>query len=120
MDAMVADAILGSMEPRSSPVRDVVPIDRYVIDTLMQDLIGHDRAPSAFVVYLYLWRHSVAERATTVQASLREIAEGTGLSKRGVQEALGVLARRRLIGIARTSITDVPVYTVNRPWARGE
>ena len=94
-------------------------VDRYVIDTLMQDLIGHDRAPSAFVVYLYLWRHSVAERAATVQASLREIAEGTGLSKRGVQEALGVLARRKLIGIARTSITDVPVYAVHRPWQRG-
>jgi hypothetical protein len=107
------------MTPRSSSAGDVVPVDRYVIDTLMQDLIGHDRAPSAFVVYLYLWRHSVAERVATVQTSLREIAEGTGLSKRGVQEALGVLARRKLIGIARTSITDVPVYTVNRPWKRG-
>ena len=50
--------------------------------------------------------------------SLRDVAEGTGLSKRGVQEALSILARRRLVGIARQSITDVPVYTVKRPWRR--
>jgi hypothetical protein len=105
------------MEPGASSARDVVQVDPYVIDTLMQDLIGHDRAPAAFVVYIYLWRHSGAA-AATVQISLREIAEGTGLSKRGVQQAIRVLARRKLLGIARTSITDVPIYTVNRPWAR--
>jgi DNA-binding GntR family transcriptional regulator len=48
--------------------------------------------------------------------SLRAIAEGTGLSKRGVQEALTVLSRRQLVGIARQTITDVPLYTVKRPW----
>lgn len=106
------------MKPTASPARDALMVDRYVIDTLMQDLIGHDRAPSAFVVYLFLWRHSVAVNAATVQSSLREIAEGTGLSKRGVQQALTVLARRQLIGIARTGITDVPAYTVKRPWLR--
>jgi DNA-binding GntR family transcriptional regulator len=50
---------------------------------------------------------------------LRAIAEGTGLSKRGVQDALAVLAKRQLVGIARETITDVPVYTVKRPWRRG-
>src|SRR2546423_1054064 len=98
--------------------RDTVPLDAYVLDTLMHDLIGHDRAASAFVVYLHLWRHSHAMGSTSVQTSLRDIAEGTGLSKRGVQEALGVLARRQLVGIARQSITDIPVYTVKRPWRR--
>lgn len=98
--------------------RDIVGFDLYVFDTLMHDLIGHDRAPSAFVVYLYLWRHSLAADEDTVQISLRAIAEGTGLSKRGVQEALTVLSRRQLIGIARQSITDVPKYTVKRPWKR--
>ena len=29
-------------------------IDDYVIDTLMADLVGHDRQPSAFLVYLSL------------------------------------------------------------------
>ena len=97
---------------------DAVLVDAYVIDTLMQDLIGHDRAASAFVVYLHLWRRSFAKGAVSVQTSLRDIAEGTGLSKRGVQEALSILARRRLVGIARQNITDVPVYTVKRPWRR--
>ena len=97
---------------------DTVAFDAYVIDTLMHDLIGHDRAASAFVVYLYLWRESLGREAPTVQTSLRMIAEGTGLSKRGVQDALTVLSRRRLVGIARQSITDIPVYTVRRPWRR--
>ena len=100
------------------PSGDTVAFDAYVIDTLMHDLIGHDRAASAFVVYLYLWRESLGRDVPTVQISLRMVAEGTGLSKRGVQDALSVLARRRLIGIARQSITDVPVYTVRRPWKR--
>ena len=97
---------------------ETITFDAYVIDTLMHDLIGHDRAASAFVVYLYLWRESLGRDAPTVQTSLRTIAEGTGLSKRGVQDALTVLARRRLIGIARQSITDIPVYTVRRPWKK--
>ena len=107
------------MTPRSAPSTEVVGVDAYVIDALMQDLIGHDRAPSAFVVYLHLWRHSIGIDEPTVQVSLREIAEGTGLSKRGNQEALTVLSRRQLVSIARASITDIPVYTVRRPWRRG-
>jgi hypothetical protein len=102
----------------AKPSADTLALDAYVIDTLMHDLIGHDRAASAFVVYLYLWRESLGREALTVQTSLRSIAEGTGLSKRGVQDALSVLVRRKLIGIARQSITDVPVYTVRRPWRR--
>ncbi|HJQ18932.1 MAG TPA: helix-turn-helix domain-containing protein [Gemmatimonadaceae bacterium] len=97
---------------------DAVTVDSYVIDTLMHDLIGHDRSASAFVVYLHLWRNSVAVGEATVRTSLRDIAEGTGLSKRGVQEALSILARRQLVGIARKSITDVPIYTLRRPWRR--
>ncbi len=104
------------MATRSSG--DTVTFDAYVIDTLMHDLIGHDRAASAFVVYLYLWRESLGRDASTVQTSLRTIAEGTGLSKRGVQDALSVLARRRLLGISRQSITDIPVYSVRRPWRK--
>jgi hypothetical protein len=94
-----------------------IEIDRYVIETLMADLVGHDRQPSAFLVYLYLWnRCNGPDNAAEV--SLREIAEGTGLSKRGVQDAIGRLHRRKLLGIQRESITAVPVYTVLRPWAR--
>src|SRR5436305_9112104 len=87
----------------------IVAVDAYVFDTLMRDLIGHDRAASAFVVYLHLWRRTVGDDGRAVQTSLRDIAECTGFSKRGVQEALIVLSRRQLIGIERQGITDIPV-----------
>ncbi len=95
-----------------------IAIDDYIVRTLMPDLVGHDRQPSAFVVYLYLWERSAAARQRTATLSLREIAEGTGLSKRAVQTALAVLARRRLVTARRESATSVPEYTVHRPWTR--
>ena len=95
-----------------------VEIDAYVLDTLMADLVGHDRQPSAFLVYLCLWRHTHASGRPTAQLSLLDLAVGTGLSKRAVQEALRWLSKRRLISLQRESITAIPVYTVRRPWAR--
>jgi hypothetical protein len=100
-----------------SPVTSL-PLDDYVIRTLMPDLVGHDRQPSAFVVFLFLWERSAGARQRNVPLSLREIAEGTGLSKRAVQTAIGVLARRRLVTARRGAPTAVPEYTVHRPWAR--
>jgi len=50
--------------------------------------------------------------------SLLDISVGTGLSKRAVQEALRLLAKRRLLSIQRESITAIPVYEVLRPWMR--
>lgn len=93
-----------------------VEIDPYVIDVLMRDLVGHDRSPSAFLVYLYLWRRT---RDGESRLPLQRIAEGTGLSKRGVQAAIGHLEGRRLLRVARESITAVPEYSVLLPWARG-
>jgi hypothetical protein len=98
-----------------------VPVDAYVLDTLMADLVGHDRQPSAFLVYLFLWRRthgSDAGDSEEAQVSLLDIAIGTGLSKRAVQEALRLLAKRRLVSIQREGITAIPVYTVRRPWVR--
>src|SRR5262247_3681140 len=92
--------------------------DPYIVDTLMPDLVGHDRQPSAFLVYLYLWRRTHPRGEASVQVALLDIAEATGLSKRGVQDAVGWLARRELLRIAREHITAVPVYTVLRPWRR--
>jgi hypothetical protein len=46
-----------------------------------------------------------------VQVALQDFAEGTGLSKRSVQSAVGWLAKRKLVTIARDSLTAVPVYT---------
>ncbi|MDQ6925361.1 MAG: helix-turn-helix domain-containing protein [Candidatus Eremiobacteraeota bacterium] len=93
-------------------------IDSYVIDTLMADLVGHDKMPSAFIVYLFLWRRTDAARRRGVALSLRAIAEGTGLSKRAVQLAVARLVKRDLVEVSRSSATAVARYSVMRPWRR--
>jgi hypothetical protein len=95
-----------------------IELDAYVLDTLMPDLVGHDRAPSALLVYLYLWRHSIGAGDPSAQSSLLDIATGTGLSRRAVQTAIGTLSRRRLLSIRREGITAIPTYTPRRPWAK--
>jgi DNA-binding GntR family transcriptional regulator len=95
-----------------------IPVDDYILDSLMPDLVGHDRQPSAFVVYLHLWRLTHGRGRGSAKVALQDIAESTGLSKRAVQGALGWLAKRKLLGVARASITAIPVYTVLRPWKR--
>lgn len=95
-----------------------VEIDAYVIDTLMRDLVGHDRHPSAFLVYLYLWRRTGGPGGEPARVSLRDLAEATGLSKRAVQDALGRLEHRRLLDVRREGITAVPEYAVRRAWSR--
>lgn len=96
-----------------------IVLDSYVIDTLMPDLVGHDRQPSAFLVYLFLARQTERAGGAAVRLSLRALAEGTGLSKRSVQDALTRLTRRELVSVERESITAVPCYRVHRPW-RGQ
>ena len=100
------------------PWQPLPQIDDYIIDTLMPDLVGHDRQPSAFIVYLHLWRATHGHNKATAQIALQDIAELTGLSKRSVQSALGWLMKRKLIAVRRQSITAIPVYTVLRPWRR--
>jgi len=95
-----------------------IEVDDYLVDTLMADLVGHDRQPSAFLVYLFLWRHTHGAGKESAQVSLFDLATATGLSKRSVQEALRWLSKRRLLSIQRAGITAVPVYSVRRPWAR--
>ena len=97
---------------------NAVRIDSYVLDTLMRDLVGHDRRPSAFLVYLHLWRATFGRDVEEAQIALLDIAEEVGLSKRSVQEALSWLVKRKLVRVSRQSITAVPVYTVLRPWRR--
>ena len=95
-----------------------VEVDTYVIDTLMQDLVGHDHQPSAFLVYLFLWRGTEGGRSLSEPISLRALAEGTGLSKRAVQEAVNRLERRRLAVVHRDHPLAVPRYEILRPWHR--
>lgn len=94
-----------------------IRIDGYVLETLMSDLVAHDRQPSAFLVYLQLWSRT-AGRQARVRVSHQQMAEATGLSKSAVQAAVRTLSRRRLIRAARDSATAVPAYTVLRPWRR--
>jgi Helix-turn-helix domain len=97
-------------------VSERITIDPYILDSLMVDLVGHDRHPSAFLVYLYLWRRAAGSRARRVAASYQGIATDTGLSKSAVQAAIRTLARRRLLSVERESITAVPVYMIATPW----
>ncbi len=99
------------MQPR-------VPFDAYVIDTLMPDLVGHDRRPSAFIVYLYLLRASARARNDGVVASLQTIAIRTGLSKAAVQSAIRHLKRRGLLDENAEATTLRPLRRVLRPWRR--
>ena len=92
-------------------------LDRHIVDTLMPDLVGHDRKPSAFVVFLYLWcRGRGGARRST--ASLQRIALETGLSKSAVQYALRALRKRRLVTSRQRSATSVPEHTLHAPWRR--
>ena len=93
-------------------------LDPYIADVLMRDLVGHDRRPAAFIVYLWLWRMSRGENRPRIGASLQTIATGTGLSKSAVQAAIRHLARRRLIDATRRHATDAPLYEIHEPWRR--
>ena len=93
-------------------------LDAYILETLMPDLIGHDRQPSAFVVYVYLAHRAAGSRGRATQVSLQTIAVDTGLSKSAVQRGLRTLVRRRLVRVERATATAVPVYGVLRPWIR--
>jgi hypothetical protein len=95
-----------------------IEVDEYVIETLMRDLVGHDHQPSAYLLYLYLYWLTDRSEEGRVAVSLNELADGTGLSKRAVQDAIARLHKRRLISIKRESITAVPEYAVLRPWIR--
>jgi hypothetical protein len=95
-----------------------VAIDSYVIDVLMPDLVGHDRRPAAFLVYLFLQRHARPHRRGEVAVSLQMIATRTGLSKSTVQNAIRHLKRRRLLDPDLKTTTSAPVRRVLHPWVR--
>ena len=93
-----------------------VPIDDYVLDVLMRDIVGHDQQPAAFLVYLYLSGRAVRQRWRPVNASLRMLADETGLSKSAVQSALATLHFRQLVKTSRAHSTAVPAHRVLRHW----
>ena len=93
-------------------------LDNCVIDVLMPDLVGHDRRPAAFVVYLYFLRHAAKGKRDVLSVSLQTIATKTGLSKSTVQAAIRHLRRRRLLDPAVTATVSDPVRRLLRPWNR--
>jgi DNA-binding MarR family transcriptional regulator len=95
-----------------------VAVDAYVLDSLMPDLVGHDRQPSAFLVYLYLYRHSRGRIVRSCTASLQRMASDTGLSKSAVQHAIRTLKRRRLLQSRQVTPNSAPEYLVATPWVR--
>lgn len=95
-----------------------VEIDSYVVDVLMRDLVGHDKKPSAFIVYLYLAVRVEREMTHGIEASLATIASATGLSKTAVQNAIALLKRRELVAVSRRTETSPPVYSLKRHWRK--
>ena len=92
-------------------------IDDYVTDTLMRDLVGHDKRPVSFLVYLWLTGEQ-SRKGATVQISYQELAESIGVSKSSAQSAVAWLSRRKLVLVTKETVTATPRYKVQTPWKR--
>jgi len=88
-------------------------VDDYIVDVLMRDLVGHDRRPVSFLVYLWL---AAQARGKAIQVSFQEMAESVGVSKSAAQAAVRWLIRRRLLHATKANATAVPCYKVMSPW----
>jgi hypothetical protein len=96
----------------------MLALDDYVVDVLMRDLVGHDRKPASFLVYLWLTAEQ-ARRKAAVQVSYQEMAESIGISKSSAQAAVRWLVRRKLLAASKEHATATPRYTVRTPWRDG-
>lgn len=96
--------------------RAAIAVDDYVFDVLLRDLVGHDKQPSAFLVYVWLYARAARQNWRPVAASLRLLADETGLSKSAVQTAVTALHRNELIATSRAHATAVPHHRVLRHW----
>ncbi len=92
-------------------------IDDYITDVLMRDLVGHDKRPVSFLVYLWLAAEQ-QRRGSAVQISYQELAESIGISKSAAQTAVAWLAQRKLVHASKTTVTATPRYKVLSPWKR--
>jgi len=98
--------------------KETVPVDDYVLDVLMRDVVGHDQQPAAYLVYLYLYGQAVRNKWKPLALSLRALADATGLSKSAVQTALELLRRRELIVTRSDYATATPHHRVLRHWRK--
>jgi len=90
-------------------------LDLYVTDVLMRDLVGHDRRPVSFLVYLWLVVEQ-ERRDDAVQISYQELAECVGVSKSAAQSAVNWLVRRQLLAASKQHATAKARYRALRPW----
>jgi hypothetical protein len=93
----------------------MISLDDYVTDVLMRDLVGHDRRPVCFLVYLWLAAEQ-RRKNSAVEVSYRELAECIGVSKSSVQAAVSWLVRRKLLAANKKNATATPRYAVLSPW----
>ena len=92
-------------------------LDPYITDVLMRDLVGHDRRPVAFLVYVWLAAEQ-QRRDAPIQISYQEMAEAIGVSKSSAQSSVAWLVQRRLLAATKATVTATPVYDVLTPWRR--
>ena len=98
-------------------MQKTIPIDDYILDTLLRDLTGHDRKPAAFLVYLWLTGEQ-SRRKAPIAISYIELAQNTGLSRSSAQASVRWLLGRKLLTATKATVTAVPVYAVQFPWRR--
>jgi hypothetical protein len=93
----------------------MVKLDEYVLDSLMRDLVGHDRRPISYLVYLWLAAEQQRQKKP-VSISYSDLAESVGVSKSSAQGAVAWLIRRNLISSTKANVTATPSYAVQTPW----
>jgi hypothetical protein len=95
-------------------------LDPYVTDVLMRDLIGHDRRPASFLVYIWFTaeQQKCAQQrgAPAVSISYQDLAESIGISKSSAQSAVAWLVRRKLLAATKAKVTATPEYKALTPW----
>lgn len=90
-------------------------LDDYITGVLMRDLVGHDRKPVSFLIYLWLASEQEKPHADLC-VSYQRLAESVGISKSSAQGAVRWLLKRKLLSVRKENATATPVYTVRSPW----
>lgn len=93
----------------------MIKLDEYVLDSLMRDLVGHDRRPASYLVYLWLAAEQQRQKKP-VSISYIDLAESVGVSKSSAQSAVAWLKHRKLISATKANVTATPSYAVQTPW----
>ena len=81
----------------------------------MRALVGHDRRPISYLVYLWLAAEPQRQKKP-VSISYSDLAESVGVSKSSAQGAVAWLIRRKLISSTKANVTATPSYAVQIPW----